>query len=115
MRLSLGPATDPDRSMGLQNKPKKSLTAAEIENGLGSGSDFESEQPPAKKARAPRGSKKAAREAAAAMADDPTQPGYGTPVQAKWTRNPNAVRHSSRKAAVTKYDDANVQRECILF
>jgi len=73
-----------------------------------SGSDFETERPPAKKPRAPRGSKKAA---AAALADDPTQPGYGTPVATKWTRNPNAVRHSSRKAAVTKYDDADVQRE----
>ena len=96
--------------MVVQNKPKSSPSAAEVENGHGSGSDFETEQPLAKKPRAARGSRKAAKEAA----DDPTQPGYGTPVQTKWTRNPNAVRHSSRKAAVTKYDDADVQSELLL-
>lgn len=86
-----------------QNKPKSSPSAADLENG--SASEFETELPPPKKARVPRGSRKAA------LADDPTQPGYGTPVATKWTRNPNAVRHSSRKAAVTKYNDADIQSE----
>lgn len=102
-----------------QNKPKADSPALPDEPRPahdGSGSDAEADAPKAKRPRQVRGAKKAAvaalaAAAAAANGDDPSLPGYGTPVATKSRRNPLGVRHSSRKAAVAKYDDAEALRE----